>query len=132
MTPHLDLIGIVVKDMSASLAFYRRLGLAVEEPADKEPHVEVTLPGGLRQAWDDEDTLRSFDPHWSPPSGGHRIGLAFKCADPAEVDRVYADLVAAGYRGHREPWDAVWGQRYAVVLDPDGNAVDLFAPLDQG
>ncbi|MET8495266.1 glyoxalase, partial [Streptomyces cellulosae] len=24
---------------------------------------------------------------------------------------------------------AVWGQRYAVVLDPDDNGVDLFAPL---
>lgn len=25
---------------------------------------------------------------------------------------------------------AFWGQRYAVVRDPDGNDVDLFAPLD--
>jgi len=28
-----------------------------------------------------------------------------------------------------EPWDAFWGQRYAIVRDPDGNGVDLFAPL---
>ncbi|CAM5247607.1 hypothetical protein SCALM49S_03160 [Streptomyces californicus] len=28
-----------------------------------------------------------------------------------------------------EPWDATWGQRYAVVLDPDGCGVSLFAPL---
>jgi uncharacterized glyoxalase superfamily protein PhnB len=27
------------------------------------------------------------------------------------------------------PWDAFWGQRYATVLDPDGNSVDLFAAL---
>ena len=27
------------------------------------------------------------------------------------------------------PVDAVRGQRYATVLEPDGNAVDLFAPL---
>lgn len=26
-------------------------------------------------------------------------------------------------------WDAFWGQRYATALDPDGNAVDLFAVL---
>jgi catechol 2,3-dioxygenase-like lactoylglutathione lyase family enzyme len=129
MTPQLDLIGIVVKDMSASLAFYRRLGLTFEASAEKEPHVEVTLPGGLRLAWDDEETVRSFDPSWSAPSGGHRMGLAFRCADATEVDRVHADLVAAGYRSHKEPWDAFWGQRYAMVLDPDGNAVDLFAPL---
>ena len=129
MTPQLDLIGIVVNDMPAALAFYRRLGLTVPADADAEDHVEVTLPGGLRLAWDTVATIRSFDPDWTPPSGGHRMGLAFRCADPAEVDRVYADLAAAGYEGHREPWDAVWGMRYAVVLDPDGNSVDLFAPL---
>ena len=129
MTPQLDLIGIVVKDMAASLAFYRRLGLDIKAPADSEPHVEVTLPGGLRLAWDDLDTIRSFDPDWTPPTGSHRIALAFRCAYPAEVNRVYAELIAAGHHGHREPWDAFWGQRYAVVIDPDGNAVDLFAPL---
>ena len=31
--------------------------------------------------------------------------------------------------GGSEPWDAVWGQRYAVVHDPDGNPVDLYAAL---
>ena len=33
----------------------------------------------------------------------------------------------AGYEGHKEPWDAFWGHRYAIVHDPDGNGVDLFA-----
>jgi uncharacterized glyoxalase superfamily protein PhnB len=37
--------------------------------------------------------------------------------------------VAAGYHSELEPFDAFWGQRYATVLDPDGNGVDLFAPL---
>ena len=36
-------------------------------------------------------------------------------------------MVAAGFDGHKEPWDAVWGQRYATLRDPDGNGVDLFA-----
>lgn len=129
MTARLDLVGIVTDDMARSLAFYRRLGFELPPEADREPHVESTLPGGIRVAWDTVDTIRSFDPGWAAPSGGHRIGLAFVCADPAEVDRLYRELVDAGYRGHLEPWDAVWGQRYAVVLDPDGNGVDLFAPL---
>jgi uncharacterized glyoxalase superfamily protein PhnB len=42
---------------------------------------------------------------------------------------VYGQLVDAGYEPHLEPWNAFWGQRYAVVNDPDGNAVDLFAAL---
>lgn len=127
--PRLDLIGLVVTDMAASLAFYRRLGLDLPPEADEEPHVECPLPGGLRLAWDSAETIRSFDPDWAPPAGGHRVALAFACADPQEVDTVYADLVAAGYPGHKAPWDAFWGMRYAVVHDPDGNAVDLFAPL---
>ncbi|MBX6386265.1 MAG: VOC family protein [Microbispora sp.] len=132
MTPAFDLIGLVVTDMAASLAFYRRLGLDIPASADNEPHVEVTLPGGLRLAWDTVETIRSFDPSWSPASGGPRMSLAFRCDTPEEVDRLYEDLVAAGYEGHLKPWDAFWGQRYAVVHDPDGNGVDLFAALPTG
>jgi uncharacterized glyoxalase superfamily protein PhnB len=40
---------------------------------------------------------------------------------------VYAELIGAGYTGHKAPWDAFWGTRYAIVKDPDGNGVDLFA-----
>ena len=130
MPARFDLIGLVVEDMGRSLAFYRRLGLDIPVDAYTEPHVEATLPGGLRIAWDSVDTVRSFDPEWTPPSGRGRIGLAFLCDSPAAVDALYADLVAAGYEGHKEPWDAFWGQRYALVRDPDGNGVDLFARIE--
>jgi catechol 2,3-dioxygenase-like lactoylglutathione lyase family enzyme len=129
MAPSFDLIGLVVADMSKTLAFYRRLGLDIPAAADTEPHVEVALPGGLRLAWDTFEVARSIDPDWVPPQGTPRISLAFLCASPAEVDEVYTDLVKAGYDGYREPWDAFWGQRYAIVHDPDGNSVDLFAAL---
>jgi uncharacterized glyoxalase superfamily protein PhnB len=129
MAPQLNAFGIVVADMGKALAFYRRLGLDLPASADSEPHVEATLPGGVRVMWDTIDTIRSFDPEWSPPSGGPGISLAFGCASPAEVDRVFADLTGAGYEGHKAPWDAFWGHRYAVLRDPDGNGVDLFAAL---
>ncbi|MCU1344343.1 MAG: glyoxalase [Acidimicrobiia bacterium] len=129
MTVRLDLVGIVVADMARSLAFYRRLGLDVPADADSQPHVEAQLPGGLRLAWDTVEVIRSFDPHWTPPTGGHGLSVAFACDSPAEVDSTYADLLAAGAAGHLEPWDAFWGMRYAVVRDPDGNSVDLFAAL---
>ncbi|GAA2247469.1 VOC family protein [Streptomyces roseiscleroticus] len=117
---------MVVSDMAASVAFYRRLGFAFPEGSESAPHAEAVLPGGVRLLLDTEETVRSFHPAWRPRSGG-RTSLALLCGDPAEVDAVYADLVGAGYRGELKPWDAVWGQRYAVVLDPDGNGVDLFA-----
>jgi len=129
MAPRFDLVGIVVTDMARSLAFYRLLGLTIPAEADSEGHVEATLPGGLRLAWDTVEVIRSFDPTWAAPAGGHGISLAFVCDDPAEVDDTYATLTAAGHHGHTAPWDAFWGQRYATVHDPDGNSVDLFAAL---
>jgi len=129
-TLHLDLIGINVSDMGRSLAFYRQLGLDIPADADTQPHVELGLPGGMRLAWDTLDTIRSFDPDYVVPTGSSSISLAFAHDTPADVDATYGKLVAAGYDGHKEPWDAFWGQRYAIVHDPDGNTVDLFAALD--
>ena len=81
-------------------------------------------------AFDTADTIRSFDPEWTPPTAGaHTVSLAFACDDAEDVDAVYADLIAHGFDGHLAPWDAFWGQRYATVHDPDGNSIDLFASL---
>jgi catechol 2,3-dioxygenase-like lactoylglutathione lyase family enzyme len=131
MTPRFDVIGLVVSDMAASLAFYRRLGIEFPDGSEDQPHVEAELPGGLRLALDTEETIRSFHSGWRPPAGGGRIALAFLCDSPAEVDSVYEELTGAGHHGELKPWDAFWGQRYAVVHDPDGNGVDLFARLPE-
>ncbi len=128
MDVRLDLVGIVTRDMRASLAFYRRLGLVAPEGAEDEPHAEATTPGGLRVAWDTEELIRQIYPGYTAPAGGHGISLAFLLPNPDGVDEKYAELAALGH-GRYEPWDAPWGQRYAVVADPDGNHVDLFAPL---
>jgi uncharacterized glyoxalase superfamily protein PhnB len=129
--PRLDAIGVVVSDLGRAIDFYRRLG--VQFPADPDPeghgHVEASLPGGLRLMLDAEESVRSFRPDWSPAPGDPRTGLAFLCDSPADVDRVYRELVEAGAESDKGPWDAAWGQRYAQLKDPDGNAVDLFAPL---
>jgi hypothetical protein len=55
-------------------------------------------------------------------------------ADIAESCRFYRTLgldvpAEGGFAGKKEPYDAFRGQRYANVTDPDGNVVDLFAPL---
>lgn len=125
MTPQLDAIGIVVKDMARARAFYALLGLDI--PDDNEDHREVTLPNGLRLMFDTVELVKSFS-DWHEPSG-HRMGLAFLCESPTAVDLVVNQVRSAGFTVAKEPWDAFWGQRYAQVEDPDGNLVDIFAPL---
>jgi uncharacterized glyoxalase superfamily protein PhnB len=127
MAPTFIGTGIIVADMARSLAFYRKLGLDIPAAADSEPHVNVALSGGVNLMIDTIDTIKSFDAEWTPPQGGNAFALAFDCGDPASVDRVFAEVTAAGYESHLAPWDAFWGQRYAVVVDPDGHHVDLCA-----
>jgi catechol 2,3-dioxygenase-like lactoylglutathione lyase family enzyme len=125
--PALNAIGIVVSDAARSIRFYRLLGLDVPETPD-EGHIDTFLPNGVRFMLDSEETVRSFRPEWVREKG-NQLGLAFECESPAEVDEVYARVIAAGFHGEKEPWDAFWGQRYAQLQDPDGVPVDLYAAL---
>ncbi|NHD18691.1 MULTISPECIES: VOC family protein [Actinopolyspora] len=129
MSIEFSAVGMVADDMAQTLAFYRRLGLDLPASADAEAHVEAALPTGVRLMWDRADAVWTTEPDQEPSSDRHRIALAFDCGSPEGVDSTYAELTAAGHRGHHAPWDAPWGQRYSTVLDPDGNHVDLFANL---
>jgi catechol 2,3-dioxygenase-like lactoylglutathione lyase family enzyme len=122
------MIGMTVHDMGAALKFYRTLGLDIPAGAEKEDHVEYLSPNGYRLAWDTQGMIKGLIPDWQEPTG-YRMVVAFKCDSPSEVDAVYNRLTAAGYASRAAPYDAFWGQRYSTVMDPDGNGVDLFAPL---
>lgn len=126
--PELNAIGITVSDLRRSLQFYRLLGLDLPEDSD-EDHVEATMANGTRLMFDPEEVIRSFLPEWTRENG-NQVSLAFECASPAELDEIYARVVAAGFEGEKEPWDAFWGQRYALLGDPDGVRVNLYATLE--
>ena len=123
----LNAIGIVVSDMERSIHFYRLIGLDVPETPG-EGHVETTLASGTRLMFDTEEIVKSFQPEWTRQAG-NQLSLAFECGSAAEVDETYARMIAAGFDGEKEPWDAFWGQRYAQLADPDGVPVDLYASL---
>jgi uncharacterized glyoxalase superfamily protein PhnB len=56
------------------------------------------------------------------------IGVTFESRE--QVDATYARLVAEGYPSRQPPYDAFWGARYAIVVDPEGNDVGLMSPPD--
>ena len=125
--PSLDAIGLIVTDMGEAMDFYRKLGLQFTIGTEADDHAEATAASGVRIMLDTEEGVKSFS-SWEAPTGSHRAALAFLCEGPAEVDRLHLELTNSGGRSHLAPFDAPWGQRYATVLDPSGNAVDLFAP----
>lgn len=125
----LDAIGIVSSNIKKSVEFYQQLGVDFSACSQEEDHLEATLPSGLRIMLDSESLMKQLRPNWIKPQG-QRMTLAFLCESPEKVNDLYAKILNAGFKGEKEPWDAFWGQRYASVLDPDGNSVDLFAPLD--
>lgn len=126
--PILDQINLVVSDMEATVKFYRRLGVTIPDtdPVFQLHHRTAQLPGGIDLDIDSAEFARHWDKGWR--SGGAVIG--FKVRGREDVDVIYADVIGAGYVGQQEPYDAFWGARYAIVEDPNGNAVGIMSPVD--
>lgn len=133
--PVLDQVSLVVKDMEASVAFYRLLGLKIPDtvPAFQQHHRSAGRDrhregnaGGVDLDFDSQEFARHWDRGWQ----GAAAVIGFRVASRDEVDAVYGRLTAAGYEGQQEPYDAFWGARYAIVADPGGNPVGLMSPAD--
>lgn len=126
--PTIDQVNLVVSDMEAAVAFYRRLGLTIPDtdPPFQAHHRSAKLPGGIGLDFDSAEFARHWDEGWRSA----RVVIGFKVPDRAQVDSIYADLDGAGYVGRQPPYDAFWGARYAIVEDPDGNAVGIMSPID--
>jgi catechol 2,3-dioxygenase-like lactoylglutathione lyase family enzyme len=126
--PVLDQVNLVVSDMDASLAFYRRLGVDIpdREPKWDAHHRSANVGGGLDFDLDSAPMAKD----WNEGSQGPACVVGFRLSSSEAVDALYADLTGAGYRGQQSPYDAFWGSRYAVVEDPDGNPVGLMGPMD--
>jgi uncharacterized glyoxalase superfamily protein PhnB len=108
-----------------SAKFYGLLGVDLKETGNAD-HLEGTTPSGVRIMLDSVKLMKTLNPTWKEPTGSG-IVLCFLQESPRLVDELYKKVLAAGFQGAKEPWDAFWGQRYASVIDPDGNRIDLFA-----
>ncbi|MDY7105570.1 MAG: VOC family protein [Actinomycetota bacterium] len=125
----LDQVNIVVEDMEAMSAFYERLGVPIQRglPQWAPHHRNTGSAEGIDIDLDSDEFAAVWNEGWP---GGGGIVLGFRVGSREEVDRLYEDLTAAGYTGQQPPYDAFWGSRYAIVADPDGNAVGLMSPAD--
>ncbi len=130
--PRLDQFTLVVSDMTASVDFYRLLGLDIPDtlPEWQARHRSAATDDGIDLDFDSVE----FAQQWNRGQPGDVTRgpgvLGFKFGSRDAVDETYARLTAAGHRSQQPPYDAFWGARYAIVEDPDGNAVGLMSPID--
>ena len=125
-----DGIDIVVDDMAAAVTFYGLLGLEVQQTPEPwvRHHRKV---GGIGAVDIDLDTTAfasTWDGGWEPGRTG--VVFNFRTASRDDVDRLHAALTAAGHTSAQAPYDAFWGARYAVLIDPAGNHVGLMSESD--
>lgn len=125
MTVKLRRVGIYVKQMKMALDFYRALGLAIPDGADAAHHVDVEQDGTVF-TFDLVESVKRIFEDWETPVG-YRTELAFQLSGREALDDVYRRLTALGHEGYLEPRDTPWGERYAIVKDPDDNLISLVA-----
>ncbi len=123
----LDMVGIIVSEMSKAITFYETLGFTVVGDPN-QAYVELNNQG-VRISLNTQEMIEGIY-GFPPASQGEQIELAFLCDGPADVNQVVAKMKEAGYEVFKEPWDAFWGQRYAIIKDLDGNLLSLFADLE--
>jgi catechol 2,3-dioxygenase-like lactoylglutathione lyase family enzyme len=124
----LDAVSVTSRDMARSVKFYEAIGFDFPEAAAGQDHIEaVTRPGEVRLMIDSAELIEGIIGRKPVPST--HSAFAILCETPAAVDAAAAAIGKAGFTVVKQPWDAFWGQRYAVVADPEGYMVDLFAPL---
>lgn len=135
MTTTFGHINILVRDMDATIAFYRLLELDVPDATEwpegsGAKHVDVQMPGRHYLAFDNHMMAGIWNAHFEPDrhEGNIVIGLLVDTHD--DVDRLYRAVEDAGHRVGQPPYDAFFGSRYAIVIDPDGNEVGLKSPID--
>lgn len=124
----LDAVSVTSTDFAKTAKFYSLLGFSFPEFEVGEKHLEAITPAGeVRLMIDDAGLMKNITGKTVVPPT--HSSFAIKCENPADVDAAVSAIKKAGFRVIKDPWDAFWGQRYAIVMDPDGYMTDVFAPL---
>ncbi|MHB8454430.1 MAG: VOC family protein [Acidiferrobacterales bacterium] len=130
-------INLVCRDIDASLAFYRALGIKIVEAphgSDGIRHAKARFPDSFLLEFDYEVLARVYSSAWRHEEGSlsrlqpvrGRYHLADTRGRGSTLRRIHGGRV----RGSAMPFRCVLGQRYAIVADPDGHDVGLMSPAD--
>lgn len=120
----LDMVGLIVHDMQKALDFYALLDLEPSLGTVEDAYMELANEG-VRISLNRLDMMKEvlgFEPEFI----GDKVELAFVAQSREEVDQLFQVIKDHGYNIVKEPWEAPWGQYYALVRDADQNIISLF------
>jgi len=121
-------IYVFVDALPKTIAFYELLGFALERVSADLARTQAA--DGLLLEFGTAALTTSYDPAWVRPGSRAKATIALELGSRAEVDAMFARVVAAGHSGHLAPCDPPWGSRFAIVEDPDGNFIGLHSTRD--
>jgi len=129
-----SLITLGVADVTASTAFYERLGWHRSRASVEGDVTFIDTPGGILALWSASELARDAGVSGSTSGAYRGVSLAINLASPAEVDAAVGTWVAAGGTITRPAAATEWGGYMGYVADLDGHLWELahnpFWPFD--
>lgn len=109
-------VTFATSDMARAVRFYEALGFSMAYGGETGAFTSFRVGKG---------SLNLARAAAHPPSMG-RVRVIFHVDD---VDAMYAHVLARGLTPETTPRDAVWGERYFHLTDPDGHTLSFARPL---
>ncbi len=126
MTIKFDMIGLFVKDLQTTVAFYRDvIGIGTEWNGEG-PYAEFNHEGIRFTLFERKELpgLLGQDPSYPDGLNG-TFELAIDLPVFEDVDREFARIVSAGGKPIYEPRIEPWGMRSSMIADPEGNLIEV-------
>lgn len=117
-------IRLIVRDVAGTVAFYERV-TGLEAQWSNDVFAEIVTSGGT-VAIAGEPTVALFAQGSAVPGDNRSAIVEFRVAD---VDGEYERLVDIVDEFVQPPTTLPWGNRSVLFRDPDGNLVNLYAPV---
>lgn len=122
----LDGFGLLVKDMTRMIRFYRDvLGFEIKE-AEETKNVYLVKDGTLFLLYGRDDFEKMTDRKYEYVNGlnGH-FEIALYVDTFENVDAAFSRAVENGAFPVMEPTTEPWGQRTCYIADPEGNLIEI-------
>lgn len=126
MSTRIDMIGIFTTDLLKMVTFYRDvLGFATDWDGNS-PYAEFKNDGVRFSMYERSQLPGLLGQAPSFPAGlNGTFELAIDFPTSADVDSKFAHTTAAGAKIVYPPRDESWGLHSSMIMDPDGNLIEL-------